>query len=59
MKETCGVYLLTEHIMAGRYPDLFCPYAPDFKDDDFRGALRSEQVDWETTVPQELKDVLT
>ena len=57
-KEASSVYLLTEHIMAGRRPNLFDPFAPDFAEDDFRGVLRSEQVDWETTVPQELKDIL-
>lgn len=58
VRESSGVYLLTEHIMAGKYPNLFDPFSRDFDEDDFRGILRSEQVDYETTVPQEMANVL-
>ena len=57
-KRDCGVYLLTEHAMAGRYPNLFSPFAPDFAEDDFRGLLCDEQIDYEVTVPQEVEAVL-
>ncbi|MGN0833315.1 MAG: hypothetical protein ACI4RD_06665 [Kiritimatiellia bacterium] len=57
-KAPSGVYLLTEHAMAGRYPNLCSPWAADFAEDDFRGLLCEEQLDCEMTVPQELDAVL-